>query len=87
MADRTAAHLFGLIFEKLAEHPHEAHKEFAMQVYEMTREYDFSPYQMYADDACMALGIARKGVHHDYPEDGEVILWPNDRGWEKAQTD
>ena len=43
--------------------------------WKMSREYDFSEYQMEADEALLKLGLARKGVDPDYPEDGDVMLY------------
>lgn len=81
MADRTSAGLFGRVFELLAKNPTEEHKQMAKEIYEFTGEYDFSPYQMSADEACLTLGIARMGVNPEYPRDGEVALWPDDEGY------
>ena len=75
MADRTSAQIFGDIFELLAKNPDERNKRIAKKIFQLSCGYDFSPYQMYADDACLALGIAKRGIHPECPEDGEVILW------------
>lgn len=86
MADRTSAGLFAKIFELLAQNPTDEHKRIAQEIYSYTGEYDFSDYQMGADEACLTLGIARKGIHPDYPEDGEMILFPNDPGFDNAKV-
>ncbi len=80
MTDRTSAALFGKIFELLAKNPTDEHKAIAKEVFAYTGDYDFSYYQMDADDALMALGLARKGIDTRYPEDGETILYGNDEG-------
>ena len=74
MADRTSAEIFGNIFNLLAENPTDENKLLAQRIYKMII-YDFSDCQMYADEAGLILGIARKGINPRYPEDGEVILW------------
>lgn len=78
MADRTSAGLFAKIFELLAKNPTDEHRAMAREIWSFTGEYDFSPYQMSADDSLIALGLARVGVNSRYPEDGVVILYPSD---------
>lgn len=73
MADRTSATLFGTIFQLLAENPSVENSNIAKRIWPMTSDYDFSNYQMYADDALIALGLARYGK-----EDGnDVIIYAN----------
>jgi len=84
MADRTSASIFGEIFGMLAKNPTLEHREMARQIFQMSKQYDFSEYQMYADEACLVLGIARRGISLDCPEFGEVILWPDDEGYDEA---
>lgn len=67
MADRTSANLFGTIFQLLSDNPTEEHKQIASSIYKLRGYYDFSTYQMYADDALIALDLAKMG------EDGEII--------------
>lgn len=57
----------------------------AREIYGFVSEYDFSDYQMDADDACLELGIARKGVQPEWPDEGIVTLWPREDGYEDAQ--
>lgn len=59
MADRTAAEIFGRIFELLAaaKNGDSDPELIARDVFEMTKAFDFSTYQMYADDALEELGI------------------------------
>lgn len=77
MSDRTSARLFGEVFEILAEHvpAGEARDAAVLRFWGLTRDYDFSPDQMGADDALFALGLARRGVDPDWPDDGEVVLY------------
>jgi hypothetical protein len=84
MADRTSAGIFGDLFTMLAENPTPRHREMAMKIFEMSRHYDFTEYQMGADEACITLGVAREGVNPGYPEEGVVTLWPRDKGWAEA---
>jgi hypothetical protein len=75
MADRTSAGLFGKIFELLAKNPTDEHKTIAKEIFAYTRDYDFNNYQMYADDALLTLGLAVKGVHPKYVDEGETIIY------------
>lgn len=75
MADRTSAEIFGTVFEFLSEEPTPANKKFARRLFDMAQNYDFNDYQMEADEALMALGLARRGVDPEYPEDGETIIY------------
>lgn len=84
MSDRTSAELFGSTFERIAAFidepdipdPHKTDmREFADWFWEKMSDYDFSPYQMSADDALIKLGFARF-----YEEDGEkVIVYKGER--------
>lgn len=82
MADRTSAEVFGLVFEMLAKKPTDENKEMARQLWKKTDGYDFGPSQMDCDAALKKLGLARKGVDPDYPEDGETMVY----GPEKKRT-
>lgn len=76
MSDRTSASLFAEMFTIVAEYvPEPQRDEVARRLWKLTRDYDFSPYQMYADEALMKLGLARRGVDSDWPNDGEVVLY------------
>ena len=77
MADRTSARIFGSIFEFLAETPDARSKEFAALMWALTEEFDFSYYQMNADDALIALGLACVGKDED---DEGTILYAGDDG-------
>lgn len=72
--------MFGRVFKLLAEHvPAGAERDvLAAEFWRETRDYDFSPYQMDADEALAALGLARRGVDPDWPDDGEVWLYGKD---------
>ena len=60
MADRTSAHLFGTIFRLLAENPTEEHIAIAKEIWPLAWEYDFSTYQMDADEALEKLGLSEE---------------------------
>lgn len=85
MSDRSSAGIFAMVFKLLAKNPTSENKAEARKFFKKSMEHDFSPYQMYADKACLALGIARKGVDPDYPDDGVRVLWPGDNGFEQAE--
>ena len=79
MADRTAAYLFGSIFDLIDVHvPKDEQKKIALEYWKQSRAYDFSPYQMGVDETLIRLGLACKGVDPRYPDDGETVLYgPN----------
>ena len=83
MADRTSAEIFGNIFDLLAENPTEGNKILAYRIYDMN-VYDFSDCQMGADKSCLVLGIAKMGINPEYPEDGIVVRWPGEDGYDNA---
>jgi len=72
MADRTSAGIFGLVFKLLAKNPTEEHKAIALKLWKESQYCDFSDDQMDADAALKKLGLARKRVSKEYPEDGPV---------------
>lgn len=72
MADRSSAEIFGNMFILLASDPTEQHKKWARQLWSDSGRYDFSPYQMYADEYLEILDLARKRVDPENPGDGEV---------------
>lgn len=82
MADRTAANLFRTVFKLLAETPTEEHKDIAGKIFAMTGDYDFNEYQMNADEACVALGLAQE---YSDPIDGDLIVWPGDHGFDESR--
>lgn len=82
MADRTSARLFGTIFELLAENPTEDHKTLARKIFDETGDYDFNNYQMYVDDALIKLGLAIKGIDPEYPEEGESIIYADNKSFD-----
>ena len=47
----------------------------AKEIFAETSDYDFSNYQMDADESLIALGIAKKGINPEHPEDGEIIIY------------
>lgn len=75
MSDRTSAEIFGEAFRFLAETNDERAKQMARRFWSMTSSYDFSPSQMGCDDALIALGLARRGVDPEWPDDGEVVMY------------
>ena len=75
MADRTSASLFERIFNHLAKNPTEENKTFAREIAQMTRDYDFNNYQMYADAALITLGLAHMGPDPDDECAGEIVIY------------
>lgn len=58
MADRTAAYLFGRIFTMLAEENIDREAR-AKEFWQLSRDFDFSAYQMGCDEALKKLGLAQ----------------------------
>lgn len=86
MADRTSAHIFGTIFHYLAGQPDtKERKELALFLWHSTFEYDFSTYQMGADEALIKLGLAKKDVDPDEPDESSlIVVYPDSNGhWSK----
>ena len=73
MADRTSAHLIGAFFKHLAEDPTESNLKMAQKIWGMRLEYAFSDYQMYADDALVKLGLARRS--------GDGVIYEGQEGF------
>ena len=74
MADRDSAEIFREIFTRLGSDPTEQHVRWAHEFWKLTREFDFSEYQLCCDEALAKLSLARRGVDPDYPE-GERWLY------------
>ena len=82
MSDRTSAEIFGEVFAYLAKGPiDERAKKFAAKMWKDQWNYDFDPRQMGCDDELIALGLAKKGIDPDYPDEGETVLYRDGRGW------
>ncbi len=77
MADRTSADIFGRIFTLLAsEGPNHDKEDLAKEIWDIAQDYDFDPSQMSCDpDTGIMLGLCKKGINPEYPQDGEVYLW------------
>ncbi len=77
MADRSSAAIFGDVFTLLAKEldPGPKRDKLARHFWKESRNYDFNEYQMGCDEALFTLGLARKGVDPDYPEDGETTIY------------
>jgi hypothetical protein len=77
MADKTAAGIFGDIFEYLAKNPTGSieNKEFAKVLLGMANNYRFGFCEMDCDDALVALGLAQVGIDPDYPDDDECVMY------------
>lgn len=79
MSDRSSAALFAEVFKYLAEQPQTKERdEFAEKMWDLTGNYDFSPYQIGEDDALIKLGLAKQGVNPKHPDEGETILYKGD---------
>ena len=72
MADRSSAAIFGSFFQRLASDPTEQHKIWAKGLWSESSHYDFSAYQMDADEALVVLGLCEMSVDPEHPDEGEV---------------
>jgi hypothetical protein len=79
MADRNSAAIFGSFFTRLASDPTEQHMDWAKEMWNETLGYDFSPYQMYCEEALIVLGLCRMKIDPEYPDEGEVA-WYGEEG-------
>lgn len=81
MSDRTSAGLFASLFEECAKHG-EAGRTIAHAMWPKRRDYDFNDYQMYCDDALMALGLAKRGPSPDDPSSETQLFLQSDGTWD-----
>lgn len=79
MADRGSAFIYGSMFRKLAADPTPQHVRWAKALWRDSFEYDFSPEQMYCDAALRKLGLAKRGLDPEYPEDGQTWIYADDK--------
>lgn len=75
MADRNSAQIFSVIFTRLGSDPTEQHITWAHELWKMTLRFDFSEQQLCCEKALEKLGLARRGVDPEYPEDGKTWLY------------
>lgn len=68
MSDKSGASLFSNVFQHLAEIPDERNKNFAKYLWSQMGDYDFDNYQLYCDEALIALDLAEE---IDNPEYGQ----------------
>ncbi len=85
MSDRSSAYIFGRVFELIDKHVPKG-KRFtqARRFWTMSLEFDFGPSDMHADPALKRLGLARKGLSPDYPEEGPITIYLGEVGWRGA---
>jgi hypothetical protein len=75
MADRTSARIFGLFFNHLAKNPTEENITLAKELTKELTNYDFSLYQMDADEALITLGLAKIQYDEKWDEDEIIYLF------------
>ena len=73
MADRTSASVFATVFEALAEPGELDRKAVAAKLWRAMDDYDFSPYQMYCDEALVRLGLAKNCEHCGHVVHGDDV--------------
>lgn len=85
VSDRTSAEIFVDVFTYLAAQPKTPERDaFARKAWEWTGKYDFSPYQLDADDALIALGLAVRVPDQDDPDGSLMVFFDGDEGFEDA---
>ena len=77
MGDSSSAYIFGEVFKHLANDlpTGPKRKRIALKFWRLSREFDFSDDEMGVDASLVKLGLARKGIDPDFPEDGKVVLY------------
>lgn len=75
MSDKINAELFGILFDVLAQNPNEENKTLAKQFFKLSDSYDFSYSQLCADEALITLGLAKRGINPEWPDEGETVLY------------
>ncbi len=76
MADRDSAYLFGLIFKLIDDYvPDNEALKVAAKHWAISREFDFSPSQIEANETLKRLRLAKEIVDKRYPEDGPVWMY------------
>lgn len=74
MSDRGSAEIFSSMFTMLAEDPTPQHRALARRLWTSSQHYDFHPMQMECNEALIRLGLARRGIDPEYPDEGETTL-------------
>ena len=85
MADRTAAELFGEIFNMIANDVKDPKRqsELAEEYWNKSKGYDFDVYQMDCDEALVKLDYARQTPSEEYEDEFVTKYYdPDDESWE-----
>lgn len=82
MADRSSAWIYGRVFEMIvrAVEPKRQKAE-ARRAWKDMQEFDFAPDDMHAEKALLKLGLAKKKVDPQFPEDGPMIVYYGEDLW------
>jgi len=81
MADRLTAEIFRMVFEFLAERRDDRGDRLAMRLWSCRSHFDFTPAQMYCDEALLVLGLAERSIQGGVRYRGERILeWDEGTG-------
>ena len=75
MADRTSCEIFTKLMELLGNRDQWDSKELALEIWNFSRDYDFAPVDLDCDEELLKLGLAKRGIDPEYPEDGEQTLY------------
>lgn len=83
MADRTGARMMARVFEALRDaqnSPTCSLDSIARDIWRVAWEGDWTHDEMHCDEALRALGLAKTGVHPDWPEEEPGTLYAKEDG-------
>jgi hypothetical protein len=75
MSDHSSAEIYREIFRLLASDPTPQHIKWSHKLWKQSQQFDFGPDMLHIEKELKKLGLCRKGLNHDYPEDGEIWLY------------
>ena len=75
MGDSTSNEIFATFFDLLASDPTPQHVEWAHKLWKKTKDYDFCDNELGCEKSLAKLGLARKRVDPEYPEDGKMWFY------------
>lgn len=76
MGDSKSCEIFSKVLKLLAENPTREHIDIAHELYAMTRNYDFTDYELDCNDALVALELARYVPDPDFPGKPAIAYGP-----------
>ncbi len=80
MEDRMTAQLFRIVFEYLAENPHDRTRAMADNVWRFVEYHGISPAKLHCDDALCVLGVAERPASGQVTYRGQLPFLMEDGG-------